>query len=584
MQWFLNLSIRVKLYLSFGLILLALLIVALISAFRVSSLRQSQQRLAGVEYNIAINSIEVRSNLNRLRIKLLQYLMPEYADQRAALLAEARQMEQVVENYFKRLLDFDTQQFPDRNEVLEMKREYDHLKEGIERQVQLVGQNRASDAVVYGRANLAPLYERIRSAAIGLAEKTSNSVDRHVQEVNQAFESYLTQLGIIGLLFLMVFIIVVYYLDKIMARPIQTLEGFSDKISQGEVDFAMPELKRTDEIGSLWDTFSRMTVYLKEITAISNNIASGNLNVRARPRSERDVLANSLNVMIANLNKVTSDLRETVNVLNSSTSEILAGVAQLAASSSEIASSIGETTSTVEEVRKTSENSNAKSRDVLDIASRATDYSESGQKSTEETREGIDKIGSQMIIIAENIIRLSEHSKVISDIIIAVNDIAEQTNLLAVNASIEAVRAGEHGKAFAVVAQEIKSLAEQSKQSTTQVRSALNDIQNAINSAVLATEQGEKIVDTGIKLAGESGEAIQKLVDTINVAKDAAFQTSVTSHEQVVGMEQITLAMENIKLASSQNVTTTRQLETSAKDLQMLSKRLKELVTIFKAV
>ncbi|MGE5621228.1 MAG: methyl-accepting chemotaxis protein [archaeon] len=582
MQWFLNLSIRIKLYVAFGIILLALLLVAAVSAFRMSSIRQSQQRLAEVEYNIAIDAIEVRSNLNRLRIRMLQYFMPEYADMRSQSVREAREMVQIVERYFNLLLSFSEEQFPDRKEVLDMKRDYDKLKEGIEHQITLTSQGRANEAALYGRESLAPLYEGIRSDAISLSERTNKEVRQHVAQVNQDFESYITLLAIVGVILLIIILILVYYLDRIIARPVQRLDEFSDKISVGDVDFVMPELKRDDEIGSLWDTFSRMTVYLKEITAISNDVASGNLNVKARPRSERDVLSNSFNIMIANLNKVTSDLRETTNILNTSTSEILAGVAQLAASSSEIASAIGETTSTVEEVRKTSENSNQKSRDVLDIASRATDYSESGQKSTEETREGIDKIGSQMVIIAENIIRLSEHSKAIADIILAVNDIAEQTNLLAVNASIEAVRAGEHGKAFAVVAQEIKSLAEQSKQSTSQVRSALNDIQNAINSAVLATEQGEKIVDSGIKLAGESGESIRKLVDTINVAKDAAFQTSVTSHEQVVGMEQIALAMENIKAASSQNVTTTRQLESSAKDLQLLSSKLRELVTIFR--
>lgn len=582
MQWFLNLSIRIKLYVAFGVILLVLLIVAVISAQKMSSLRQSQQRLAEVEYNIAIDAIEVRSNLNRLRVKMLQYFMPEYSDQRGSSVSEARNMVQVVESYFNRLLSYNISQFPDRNEVLDMKRDYDKLKEGIEHQIQLVGQGRSNEAVLYGRENLSPIYEGIRSDAISLSERSNNRVNEHVALVNDAFDSYIAQLIIIAVLLLLILFIVVFYLDRIIARPVQALEDYSDKISVGDVDFTMPEMKRSDEIGSLWDTFSRMTVYLKEITSISNHIASGNLNVKARPRSERDILSNSLNAMIANLTKVTGDLKETASILNTSTSEILAGVAELASSSSEIASAIGETTSTVEEVRKTSENSNAKSRDVLDIASRATDYSESGQKSTEETREGIDKIGSQMVIIAENIIRLSEHSKAIADIILAVNDIAEQTNLLAVNASIEAVRAGEHGKAFAVVAQEIKSLAEQSKQSTSQVRSALNDIQNAINSAVLATEQGEKIVDSGIKLAGQSGESIQKLVETINVAKDAAFQTSITSHEQVVGMEQITLAMENIKVASSQNVTTTRQLENSARDLQQLSSRLKELVTIFK--
>jgi len=76
---------------------------------------------------------------------------------------------------------------------------------------------------------------------------------------------------------------------------------------------------------------------------------------------------------------------------------------------------------------------------------------------------------------------------------------------LPVNAAIEATRAGEQGKAFAVVAQEIKSLAEQSKQATTQVRTILNDVQKATSAAVMATEQGSKAVEAGVKQSAQQG-------------------------------------------------------------------------------
>ena len=44
-----------------------------------------------------------------------------------------------------------------------------------------------------------------------------------------------------------------------------------------------------------------------------------------------------------------------------------------------------------------------------------------------------------------------------------ITSISQNINILAINASIEAARAGAHGKAFAVVAQEVKSLAEKSR-------------------------------------------------------------------------------------------------------------------------
>ena len=77
--------------------------------------------------------------------------------------------------------------------------------------------------------------------------------------------------------------------------------------------------------------------------------------------------------------------------------------------------------------------------------------------------------------------------------------------------AIEAAKAGEEGKGFSVVAQEVKSLAEQSKAATTQVRGILSDIQKATSSAVLATEQGSKAVEVGVRQSGAAGESIGAL-------------------------------------------------------------------------
>jgi methyl-accepting chemotaxis protein len=122
-----------------------------------------------------------------------------------------------------------------------------------------------------------------------------------------------------------------------------------------------------------------------------------------------------------------------------------------------------------------------------------------GKQSVQASIEAMHRIQEHMASIAESIVRLSEQGQTIGEIIATVNDLAEQSNLLAVNAAIEAAKAGEQGKGFAVVAQEVKSLAEQSKQATAQVRTILNDIQTAMSAAVMATEQGSKAVDAGVK-------------------------------------------------------------------------------------
>ncbi len=580
---FSDISTRGKLFLAFGLMLLGLIAIIAFSINEVSMIRDKQQRLAEVDYKFSLAAVDLKANLNRMRTKVLQLMINDFRDaQKEKLIQEFQNARERSDENLAMLASLISQNTQFQKEYFELKDEYQKLLDVVDQQILLINRGRYDDAAKIGINIVTNLYENIRRMTISISDNISIKIDKDIADVNSQFNSYSMQIIIIAVLLLILIIIITFYLNNLIAKPIQDLKNYSNRIAEGDFNFEIPESTRKDEIGTLWQSFNKMTLSLKEIAGIANSIAKGNLMLRAVPKSNNDMLSVAINKMLDNLNQVIGELKETTNVLNSSTSEIFSGTKELAASVSEIAGAVGETTTTIEEVRRTSETANKNSKEVYEISSKATDYSELGQKATDETREGINKIGNQMTIIADNIIKLSEYGKSIGDIISAVNDIAEQTNLLAVNASIEAARAGEQGKAFAVVAQEIKSLAEQSKQSTMQIKSTLNEIQNAVNSAVLATEQGEKIVESGLKLAKQSGDSIQNLVDTVNIAKNIAFQTSVTSHEQVVGMEQVTLAMGNIKVASSQNATTTKQLEDSAKNLQSLSFKLKDIVAIFK--
>lgn len=275
---------------------------------------------------------------------------------------------------------------------------------------------------------------------------------------------------------------------------------------------------------------------------------------------------------------ITRQLRESVAQLSASSSEILATTTQVASGAAETAASVSETTATVEEVKQTAQLASQKALSVSDSAQKASQISQSGRKSVEAAMQGMNHIQEQMESIAESIVRLSEQSQAIGEIIATVNDLAEQSNLLAVNAAIEAAKAGEQGKGFAVVAQEVKSLAEQSKQATAQVRTILGDIQKATSTAVLATEQGNKAVQAGVKQTSETDKAIGLLADSVAEAVQAAAQIAASSQQQMVGMDQVAQAMENIKQASMQNVSGTKQVETAAQNLHALGQKLSEMI------
>ena len=339
---------------------------------------------------------------------------------------------------------------------------------------------------------------------------------------------------------------------------------------------------RSDEIGSLMQTFSNMMLYLKEMTSISERLAGGDLAVSFEPRSDKDQLGSAFLLLIRNNNGLIREIRDGVNILASSSSQIMSLTSQLATSTTETSTAIAETTTTMEEVKQTSKQMSQRAADVSASAQGTAQSAEAGRRSVEDAIVGIGRIKEQMDVIATNIVKLSEQSQTIGAIISTVSDLANQSNLLAVNASIEAAKAGEQGKGFAVVAQEVRSLAEQSKEATNQVRTVLNDIQKAISGAVMATEQGSKAVDTGLSQSRTAGNAIDKVAEDIIKAAQAAMHIAAATNEQVVGIDQVSVAMGSIKGAAEQIVASIRQSEESSRGLHELGMKLKGMVERYK--
>jgi methyl-accepting chemotaxis protein len=371
---------------------------------------------------------------------------------------------------------------------------------------------------------------------------------------------------------------------RAMAKMVASLRHMGEsanRIALGDLEVEVVPISERDVFGI---AMRNMVASLRSLAASADRIASGDLTLELIPASPKDQLGHSFCTMTRNLKDLNQEIREVVGVLATSAGEIMTTVSELASSSSETASSISETNATVQEVRQTTDLTSQKSRQVYDSSNRSVQVAKSGRQSVEDAIGGMRGIDERMGFIAERIVNLSEQSQAIGDIIATVNDLAEQSNLLAVNAAIEAAKAGEHGKGFAVVAQEVKNLATQSKQATAQVRSILGVIQKATTAAVLATEQGSKAVEEGVRQSGAAGEAIRLLAVSIEDSSNATLQIVTSTQEQAIGMDQIAIAIQSINQASSQNVAGSRQIESAARNLYELNQKLQLLVSRYRVV
>lgn len=271
-------------------------------------------------------------------------------------------------------------------------------------------------------------------------------------------------------------------------------------------------------------------------------------------------------------------IRDAVNRLATTSAELLAGTTGQAAGAQEQAAAVSQTVATVDEVTQTAGHASQRAQSVGDAVQRTQEVGKAGRKAVEDSIAALGTVQEQVEATAENILALAEQAQAIGEIIATVNDIAEQTNLLALNAAIEASRAGEHGRGFAVVAGEVKALADQSKKATSQVRQILGEIQKATNTAVLSTEEVTKGVASAAKIAGQGGQTIKALTDTLSEAAQATAQIVASAGQQATGMAQIHQAMKNIDQVARQNLAAMRQAEQAAQNLTALGGQLTELV------
>jgi len=182
----------------------------------------------------------------------------------------------------------------------------------------------------------------------------------------------------------------------------------------------------------------------------------------------------------------------------------------------EYGSITGQTSNLIEQLKSVSADIKKSTENTLSSVQKSLKTTEAEKISVKINIEKMVILKQRIQIIAELILELSEYIQQIGSIIGLVEDIAEQTNMLALNAAVEAARAGENGKGFAVVAGEIRKLADESKQATIKIASLINDIQHTTNSTVMATEEGTKEIESGVRLAGSIEENFEVLNAAMN--------------------------------------------------------------------
>jgi methyl-accepting chemotaxis protein len=271
--------------------------------------------------------------------------------------------------------------------------------------------------------------------------------------------------------------------------------------------YAIQVLVLAGAIVIAWTTTRSITHPMRESVDVARRVAAGDLTSRIVPtgQDEATQLLTALRDMNQGLGTIVQQIRGGAETIAVGAGEVAAGNQQLSSRTEEHASSLEETASTLEEFTTTVRQNAEHAREASTLAGSAA-----------ATAERSGEVVNKVVVTMQDV---TTSSKKISDIIGVIDGISFQTNILALNAAVEAARAGEQGRGFAVVASEVRSLAQRSAASAKEIR-------GLIEGSVTRVEAGARLVEQAGKTMEELVAAVRKVAQIVTEIAAASHEQS----------------------------------------------------------
>ena len=306
----------------------------------------------------------------------------------------------------------------------------------------------------------------------------------------------------------------------------------------------------------MWKLPRSVSEPVHEAVELAQSIAAGDLTrtVPSHGTDELGQLLGHLEAMRSKLSVLVANVRQGSESVATASAEIAQGNNDLSNRTEQQAAALEQTSASMSELGGTVNQNADAARQANQLATNASSVAVQG--------------GEVVGRVVETMRDINASSQKIADIISVIDGIAFQTNILALNAAVEAARAGEQGRGFAVVASEVRALAGRSAE-------AAKEIKALITASVEKVEHGTTLVD-------QAGSTMTEVVSSIRRVTDIMGEISAASSEQSNGVNQVGEAVRHMDQATQQNAALVEEMAAAASSLKAQAQELVGVVSTFK--
>jgi methyl-accepting chemotaxis protein len=600
-------TIGKKLYLNFGLILTAVMVLFIVNFFAVQR-EHAAKAAATASLQLANTTNAVRFQMMQNRLFLSNYLLSGDTREVDRMNEGARILNDKLEQ--GKALSNSDQEKSALNRVQQLEQAWvrEFAQPLIEKRKDVdSGNATVAELQIYYLQKDASSWVKNSTEALDVADGENRNLVEARRKSDESAATWTITVSLISTLLALGFgAFIAYRTAKSITEPLTNLMNVARQIGDtGDLEHTI-DVKRDDEIGELARTFAKMVTYLREMASVSESIAGGDLTVEVKPRSTHDTLGNAFIRMVEGLAGLVRSVRDAssqvasasnqvagasddsakiglqassaIDEVTSTMHEMSVNVQNMVKSTQVQASSVSETSASIDQMVASIQRVADTAKVLLDISNRSREEVHSGIATMEKATDGLTRINTTITSSGQIIGALGQRADDIGKIIEVIDDLAEQTNLLALNAAIEAARAGEHGLGFAVVADEVRKLAEKSAQSTKEISELIQSIQKEARKAVENMDRSTSIVNEGLELGTELNGALRKISNVVTEVYKFAQEIGAATNEQSHGSSQIARATTQLNEITHEINSAVEEQASGAQAVVKAMERMRELV------